>query len=233
MTATTVAVRPRGAPRVWRCGFCAGGHHGSCPGAIWHQRKVSTGKDKDDYKIVPTLWKCLCEEPGHPDFPYCTVCKCVDEGEVNPELWSCFDPHACAARVELRRRNDPVWQKIQRAKSHAALKRRAQRLDQQPLLIGLAADQDEAIDRMHDFLDGLSDARKERGRTAPKKPKPRTGECECCGEPTRGGRFLPGHDAKLVSTLLERIRSGDDAAYAEMERRNWIKKIPAKLRKAV
>jgi len=230
MTASTVAVRPKGAPRVWRCGFCAQGHHGSCPGAIWHQRKVSTGGD--EYKIVPTLWKCLCEEPGHPSFPYCTSCKTTDPGEVNAELWSCLDPHACATRVAARRKNDRVWQKIERAKSHAALKRKAARLSMEHLLVGVAADQDAVIDRLHEQLDNMADARSVVGRTKPKKPKPRAGKCECCGEPTRGGRFLPGHDARLASALVARIReSGDLEAYAEMERRGWGKKIPAALRR--
>jgi len=37
--------------------------------------------------------------------------------------------------------------------------------------------------------------------------------CECgeCGRTTGGGRFLPGHDAKLKSRLLRDYRSGDPA----------------------
>lgn len=48
--------------------------------------------------------------------------------------------------------------------------------------------------------------------------------CECgCGEYTRGGRFLPGHDAKLKSALLARARAGDTEAQAELERRGWAR----------
>ena len=34
--------------------------------------------------------------------------------------------------------------------------------------------------------------------SATKTPKPET-KCLCCGEPTKGGKFLPGHDARYVS----------------------------------
>lgn len=31
--------------------------------------------------------------------------------------------------------------------------------------------------------------------------------CACCGEQTKGGKFLPGHDARYVSTLVEAVTS--------------------------
>lgn len=31
--------------------------------------------------------------------------------------------------------------------------------------------------------------------------------CVCCGEATKGGKFLPGHDARYVSTLVEAVIS--------------------------
>jgi hypothetical protein len=233
MTATTVAVRARGTTqKVWRCNYCATGHHGSCPGAIWHQRKVSI-PETTDTEVVPTLWRCQCKEPGHPDFPYCTACKHNRAEDINPDLWRCVDAHACATRVEVRRQNSPLWQKIERAKSHAALKRKAAKSDFETVVAGVPADQDELIDRMHAMLDSLSGARKTRGPGRKRVVKPKSGKCECCGEPTRGGRFLPGHDAKLVSRLVEKIRAGDREAYEEMKRRNWLKKIPAKVRSAL
>lgn len=39
---------------------------------------------------------------------------------------------------------------------------------------------------------------------AAKEPKPDT-FCLCCGEKTKGGLFLPGHDARHVSTLVESV----------------------------
>ena len=32
--------------------------------------------------------------------------------------------------------------------------------------------------------------------------------CLCCGTPTRGGKFLPGHDSKHLSVLVEQITTG-------------------------
>jgi hypothetical protein len=49
----------------------------------------------------------------------------------------------------------------------------------------------------------------EEGRKAPRESRtPR--RCMCsCGDTTRGGRFLPGHDAKLRSELVAQIKKGD------------------------
>lgn len=48
--------------------------------------------------------------------------------------------------------------------------------------------------------------------------------CECnCGGTTRGGRFLPGHDAKLKSLLLRAAAGGDTEAGEELRRRGWEK----------
>ena len=55
------------------------------------------------------------------------------------------------------------------------------------------------------------------------KPKP---FCECgCGAQTGGGRFIPGHDAKLKSRLFKIVRGQEEgdmaAAIAELHTRNW------------
>lgn len=66
------------------------------------------------------------------------------------------------------------------------------------------------------------------GRKKPtKRPKadhrgglPRN-KCECgCGGLT-GGRFVPGHDAKLKSELIRKARGGDPRAWAEIVLRKW------------
>lgn len=63
--------------------------------------------------------------------------------------------------------------------------------------------------------------------TPPKRNKRRTQagrDCECgCGGTTRGGRFLPGHDAKLKGALLRQAfaEGGNGAAMAELTRRDW------------
>jgi hypothetical protein len=46
--------------------------------------------------------------------------------------------------------------------------------------------------------------------------------CQCgCGNLTRGGRFLPGHDARHKGRLLEQYDQGDKAASAEIIERGW------------
>jgi hypothetical protein len=60
------------------------------------------------------------------------------------------------------------------------------------------------------------------GRTKPRAPRSggstTGGRCEHCGEPTKGGRFIPGHDAKLKGEL---VREGTIEAWAEQIIRNW------------
>ncbi len=63
-----------------------------------------------------------------------------------------------------------------------------------------------------------------KGKRTPKKDAPqvradteldKTGipRCECgCGGATRGGRFQPGHDARLKSQILRAIRNADAPA---------------------
>ena len=53
--------------------------------------------------------------------------------------------------------------------------------------------------------------------------KPTEGKCEHCGEPTKGGRFVAGHDAKLKGDLLRAAQQGDIEAYTEMLQRGWSK----------
>ena len=45
-------------------------------------------------------------------------------------------------------------------------------------------------------------------------------ECECgCDSKTKGGRFLPGHDAKLKSQLLQAIKTGPARTAAKARNR--------------
>lgn len=209
---------------VWRCQFCAMGHHGSCPRAT---RQTVSGN------VV--LWKCRCPEDGHPGL-HCLDCKNEEALDINPETWTCYDRHSCATILANRRRHSRVWQMVQAAKSHSAIMRRAKRLGEEDALKGLDPTEDKRIEMLHAQFDKLEELRGKRPRkkntkrSAPVRPK--TGSCECCGEPTRGGRFLPGHDAKLASLLKQRVRDGDDEAYSEMKQRGWLKKLPASLIRA-
>lgn len=52
--------------------------------------------------------------------------------------------------------------------------------------------------------DGTSAPRAPR---APRQDRPTSGTCRCCGEATRGGSFLPGHDARFVGRLAEMVQT--------------------------
>lgn len=64
----------------------------------------------------------------------------------------------------------------------------------------------------------------------PRKSDPK--ECLCgCGGTTKGGRFLPGHDAKLKSQLMNAYRAADTdkerrAIAGRFEDLGWAKFIP-------
>ncbi len=52
-------------------------------------------------------------------------------------------------------------------------------------------------------------------------------KCECgCKAGTKGGRFLPGHDAKLKSRLINAVRGGDKASAKRMRDLGWERFVP-------
>lgn len=58
-------------------------------------------------------------------------------------------------------------------------------------------------------------------RPAPARAVPGGSSCECgCGRPT-GGKFAPGHDAKLKSSLLKEAKLMRPNAWAELILRGW------------
>ena len=198
---------------VWRCQFCAMGHHRSCPRATRHNGK---------------LWLCRCAEgEGEHHGLYCLECKHDRPDEVSEQTWACLDRYACEARRQARNERNPLWRMVHRSKVHGDLVRKAKRLEMENMLAGIDVTQDAAIDRLHSILDGIAATKKTTRVRKPSPPKPTTGKCECCGEPTKGGRFLPGHDARLASRLVQQALGGDAAALEELRTRNWTKKIPA------
>lgn len=77
----------------------------------------------------------------------------------------------------------------------------------------------------------------------PHAPRPKTGRCEWSGDTTKGGKFLPGNDAKLKGALLELAKTWETwpedeernlpvEAWTELHARKWIKleKVPLALR---
>lgn len=142
---------------------------------------------------------------------YCQVCepvlRCLDCGnqfsaEVIPQLWRCIDPVSCRGRIELRLRQSRLWRMIQECKTDSALVRRNDREDRLRIRVQVG---DEPADR------AISPG-----------SRPSSGVCECCGAPTKGGKFAPGHDARLKSKLRKKSKAGDKTAYKELVERGWI-----------
>lgn len=131
---------------------------------------------------------------------HCRSCqgKPEDVGEIDPIRWRCLDTAACGVRVADAR-------EAVRAK-----------------LLGPKYKKPETNMKYGEALD-------ETPKPARKPARAKTGVCQCgCGGATRGGRFLPGHDAKLKSALaITRNQSDDRAkqvlAAAEEIARNWLK----------
>lgn len=56
-------------------------------------------------------------------------------------------------------------------------------------------------------------------------PKP---HCHCgCGGTTKGGRYLPGHDAKHKKALVESALGGSKRAAHKLEQLGWSKFLEA------
>jgi hypothetical protein len=56
--------------------------------------------------------------------------------------------------------------------------------------------------------------------------------CHCgCEETTKGGRYLPGHDAKHKTALVAAALAGSKRATTKLEQLGWKKFLDAKLAK--
>lgn len=61
------------------------------------------------------------------------------------------------------------------------------------------------------------------------KTKSNSPKCECgCEATTKGGRFLPGHDAKLKAALIKEALDGSKRAVTKLEKLGWKKFLDAK-----
>lgn len=193
------------------------GWHTRCKVAIRSTKPIKSGGVT--VATRPQLLVCTCSCHVGPNqsspTPRCLECGNQDEGEVDPTLWSCFDQMACTLKAEAKRASDPMVQMIRAAKQDGERARAETR-----------ARKVRDAERRNPMSDapGGSAAVRER-----KPPKPKVGVCAHCGEATRGGTFVAGHDAKLKG-ILQRIAidqgASSDArvdAIAEQLARGWHK----------
>jgi hypothetical protein len=104
--------------------------------------------------------------------PRCTDCWHRNPEDIGPD-WTCLEKDGCTARLAKRQASNPTLQMMRKIKAETAARQAAERRER------LGVELDRA---------GI--------------PRPRVGECRCCGKPTKGGNFLPGHDSRFLSRLV-------------------------------
>lgn len=139
-----------------------------------------------------TLIPCACPEPHPLRCIDCGLHDSVEPGVIDPIRWRCVDSTDCRERRDAKTSANPIVAQIERIQQEVAARREAER----------AATLRSRVSTDH----AVGAAR------APRDPRPIVGACRCCGEPTRGGAFLPGHDARYVSLLVAQVVEGKTSA---------------------
>jgi hypothetical protein len=134
---------------------------------------------------------CECSCHSNGNPPRCLNCLATDT-ELTTDTGRCVDSEGCSERLAVYLNEHPTMAKLRLANERA----RAE--------AGTPERQAEKA------------AKREQRAAAPK-----VGRCEHCGEPTKGGRFVAGHDAKLKGELKRAAEAGDLDAGAELVLRNW------------
>lgn len=203
----------------WICGFCGNNNHDRCIAGIHNQGNVL---------------QCNCKV-------HATVPRCLECGNTNPDEltgWACSNPTDCRDAIAARSAANPLREVLELVKADGRRARETERLAgeaRRRALMERATAQIQAaviacgIDDQigHDVAADLNPDRNKKPRK-PRAPRSIEGICVCgCAGKTRGGRFLPGHDAKLKSTLKKQIKNGDDGARMRMIALGWEKYLPA------
>lgn len=152
---------------------------------------------------------CPCardSEPGeHPAAPRCRDCG-SRESMLAPDL-TCLDSADCLLRVARRLEADPTHQLIQECLTTREVN-------------------GQTVDRPR------RPSRADRAKAKAEKVAKVARACECgCGGMTKGGAFLPGHDARLLSGLVRMVRSGELPRYEAADRLAGFPALQAKLGK--
>ena len=187
---------PQKEKRGIRCGWCVdtANDHENCVLAV--EMETSDGHVKSRTKYP---WLCPCECNQRPEFRGRTRCtRCNRRGVVIDEFWHCVDEIECIEFRKKKRQADPMMRQIDEIRAELASNGQTPPIDgEDPKL---------------------------RRKSRPTTAKAKTGKCICCGEPTRGGRFLPGHDSRYVSSQAaaydafpHRHDEGAKAIYDAME----------------
>lgn len=170
-----------------KCGFCADTRHDQC----------SSGVRNGDGRIARCT--CGCERSQE---TRCTDCNNREQTEIGTD-WRCLDRGACEAEVQRRLDANPVMSRIKASVERTRERQRLERLQKEALKYDAAHDPEDPMYEILNAPDISKPEKPKRGRTSPKPTGP--GKCRCCGEPTKGGSFLPGHDSKFLTRLAEMV----------------------------
>ena len=159
-------------------------------------RSTSSPEQWHDLCLVALLdlnrWRLsVCSHEWHETHPRCRACRRYVPIETLDGTYACADKRDCFEAIEGQRANDPRWVKLREFQEKGAAARAES--------------------------DGV---RKERRASNGSGSKPTSGTCHHCGGPTKGGKFMAGHDAKLKGEL---IREATADAVAEAMVRGWYK----------
>lgn len=129
---------------------------------------------------------CPCQDCKHDENLVCLDCGTPGSAlEIHPETRVCLNHTECQAQRQAKIDHDPTIRLIRQSQATASERREAQGLP----------------------------ATTRRVRT-PSPDRPTSGTCHCCGEATKGGLFVAGHDARLKG-MLKKAAATDAWAWAE------------------
>jgi len=183
--------------RTWVCLFCK---QGRCDHCVIAARNVRLG-----------AFPCRCTGCEHP--VQCLDCKNTDPDEVSATEYRCLDPNDCRTRISERQKRNALYRMLQDCRAAGAASR-----------IRIVRERDRIA---RNVPKDEEDSAAPRPKREPRPVRARVGECLCCGQPTKGGKFQPGHDAKLAAVLRVAHRDGtltpeQSALVTEL---GWEKKV--------
>lgn len=141
-----------------------------------------------------TIYKCTCA--CSVNLIRCLDCGLIerfeDRDDLDPKAYNEWLTERATSEHEV---NPATWRCYDPAECAAKIERR---LAADPLIQMIRSFQANAEKRV---------ARERAER--PSSSRPTSGKCLHCGEPTKGGMFLPGHDAAFLAAAVQTISAGD------------------------
>jgi hypothetical protein len=199
--------RAKSAGRNWISGFCSTERHASeAKAAEWHQRCKGAFDRPPDERNGNARRVALCSCPEHDTELRC--CRCghshLAAVDFDPLFRECADTEACIARQLAQREvalNSDQVRMLNECLAAGRAERAARTAEREQRAAQAAESTREPVQVTGDPATPRRGATKKSGR-APR-------QCLCgCGGMTKGGRFLPGHDAKYHAAQKRLAQEG-------------------------